>query len=184
MSNIGVFLGSSPAMDKVSQDIAAKLGDMIASAGHTLVYGGSQNGLMGILAKAALAKAGKVIGILPKCLEKLETPMPGIDELMIVETMSIRKEKLFTLSDVAIILPGGIGTLEECVELLSRIKIGIDQKHVILMNINGFYDPLLTLFKHMANEGFIPDNFFQSFFVAKTLDESKTFLDKVTETMD
>ncbi len=120
---------------------------------------------MGILADAALAGGGEVIGVIPQGMVDMEVAHEGLTELRVVETMHERKATMEKLSDGFIVLPGGVGTLEEMIEVISWIYLGIIQKPIGLINQDGYYDPLLSLFKHSAEEGFMSDSFERLFVV-------------------
>lgn len=134
---------------------AEQLGAMLASENMRLVYGGGGRGLMGACARAALSAGGAVVGILPNFLLDIERSVPGI-ELVIVDTMQERKTRMFQESDVFIVLPGGIGTLEEIVELLSLRKMQLHKKPIIFYNPANFWDNLLNLFEDFSDRDLVP----------------------------
>ncbi len=121
---------------------ARTLGESLASAGHTIVYGGGSHGLMGALADGALARDGEVIGIIPKFMADLEWGHPGLTQLDLVEDMRERKHKLLAGADAVIALPGGCGTLEELFEAITLKRLGLYFNPILLLNIAGFYSPL------------------------------------------
>jgi uncharacterized protein (TIGR00730 family) len=131
---------------------------MMAAAGIGLVYGGGSLGLMGELARSALEHGAHVTGIIPAFLTERERMLREVDELIVTEDMHQRKRLMFEKSDAFVALPGGIGTLEELVEQLTWSQLGRHTKPIVIANINGFWDPLIWLFRHMHNEAFIrPD---------------------------
>jgi uncharacterized protein (TIGR00730 family) len=139
--------------------VAARgLGAAIAGAGLGLVYGGAKVGVMGEVADAALATRGEVIGVIPRALVDREVAHQGLTELRVVETMHVRKAMMAELSDGFIALPGGFGTLDELFEILTWAQLGMHAKPVGLLNVQGFWDPLVELVEHMVTEGFVPDD--------------------------
>lgn len=155
MKSIAVFCGSSPGYDGQFMAVAQALGQHLAEAGITLIYGGASVGLMGAVADGALSRGGRVVGVLPEFLNSKEIAHPGLTELIKVSSMHERKLKLYALSDGVIALPGGYGTLEEYFEMLAWAQLGLHQKPVVLLNVAGFYDGLLTQADTMAASGFI-----------------------------
>lgn len=155
MKAIAVFCGSSPGHDPLLMETAYKLGQQLATSGIDLVYGGAKVGLMGAVADGALAASGRVIGILPGFLQTKEIAHEGLTELIRVESMHERKLKMHDLSDGVIALPGGYGTLEEYFEMLTWGQLGLHRKPVALLNVNGFYDGLLTLADTMVASGLL-----------------------------
>ena len=165
---ITVFAGSSERSATPFLDAARALGSEIARREHTLVYGGGRTGLMCALADAALAGGGKVIGVIPRGMAGLELAHEGVTELRVVESMHDRKAAMEKLSDGFIVLPGGVGTLEEMIEVISWIYLGIIRKPLGLINQDGYYDPLLALFKHSAEEGFMTEYYEKLFVVGES----------------
>lgn len=157
MKRITVFCGSSFGTDKIFEEQAFLLGETLAKLNIGLVYGGANVGLMGVVADGALQHGGKVIGVLPHFLQNKEIAHQNLTELILVETMHERKTKMNDLCDGVIALPGGFGTLEEFFEMLTWSQLGLHQKPVALLNINGFYDPLLQLIETMVTKGFLKE---------------------------
>ncbi len=155
MKNITVFCGSSAGFDSVFTERARQLGAELALRGIGIVYGGARVGLMGQLADAALQAGGRVTGVLPRFLQAKEIAHEGLTELVLVDSMHERKTRMNELSDGVIALPGGFGTLEEFFEMLTWGQLGLHRKPVALLNINGFWDPLLTLANNMVSAGFL-----------------------------
>ena len=135
--------------------MAAEVGRTIAERGHGIVYGGGHVGLMGIVADAAMKAGGEVIGVIPRFMEKSEQAHEGVTELILVDTMHQRKQRMHELSDAVIVLPGGFGTLDELFELLTWRQIGLHTQPIGLLNAFGFYDALLAQIGHMRKEGFL-----------------------------
>lgn len=158
-----VFLGSSLGQKLAYVRAATALGHELAQQKLGLVYGGGNVGLMGALARAGLDAGGEVIGIIPKALLGREVSGtriqdPGVSRLEIVDSMHTRKARMAELSDAFIALPGGYGTLEELLEILTWAQLGFHQKPIGLLNVEGFFDPLLTLFDQIQAEGFIRED--------------------------
>jgi uncharacterized protein (TIGR00730 family) len=130
---------------------------LIVGAGYGIVYGGGSIGLMGVIADAALASGGRVVGVIPRALTISEVAHPGLAELHVVDTMHERKALMQQLSDAFIALPGGFGTMDEFCEMLSWRQLHIHGKPIGLVNYRGYYDPLLALFDSMVREGFIDE---------------------------
>ena len=150
---------------------AKELGEQLAIASIDIVYGGSNVGLMGTVADAALAHNGNVIGIMPEHLQKREIAHLHLTEIHFVQSMHERKKKMIDLSNAFIALPGGCGTLDEYFEVFTWAQIGLHQNPVILYNINGFYDALVQHFEKMIEEGFIREEQKSILQVATTPDD-------------
>jgi uncharacterized protein (TIGR00730 family) len=156
--NICVYCGSNVGKNPAYAAAANTLGQYMAKDGIGLVYGGGGLGLMGELARSVLAHGGRVTGIIPAFLSKKERMLRDADELIVVDDMHQRKKLMFDRSDAFVALPGGIGTLEELVEQLTWAQLGRHTKPIVLVDIDGFYAPFLTLIRHMQAEAFIrPD---------------------------
>ena len=153
--NICVYCGSNVGTNSAYATAARKLGELMAKEGIGLVYGAGGLGLMGELARSVLAHGGRVTGIIPAFLSKKERMLRDADELIVVDDMHQRKKLMFDKSDAFVALPGGIGTLEELVEQLTWAQLGRHTKPIVLVNIDGFYAPFLTLIRHMQAEAFI-----------------------------
>lgn len=159
---ICVFCGSSSGINPVYSRTAKELGAIIAHRNHSLVYGGGNVGLMGIVADAVLEHKGEVIGVIPRFLMDREVGHSGLTSLEIVSSMHERKKRMADLSDAFLAIPGGWGTLEEVAEILTWKQLGLITQPVGLLNINGFFDPLLQQMKHMVREGFLREENFSS----------------------
>ncbi len=151
-----VYCGSRPGSQPEFSSVAAQVGTLIGKHGGQLVYGGGRNGLMGTVADAALAAGGKVIGVIPKALVDKEQAHHGCTELHVVETMHERKQMMAEHADAFIALPGGIGTLEEFFEVWTWRQLGYHDKPIGLLNVNGYYDSLLTFLQSSVGSGFMP----------------------------
>jgi uncharacterized protein (TIGR00730 family) len=150
-----VFCGSSSGFDPAFVEVAFGVGRTLADSGVGLVYGGAKVGLMGAVADGCLAGGGSVIGVLPGFLRHKEIAHEGLSELIVVESMHERKQRMHELSDGAMALPGGFGTIEEYFELLTWAQLGLHEKPVGLLNWDGFFDRLLTLTDTMAARGLL-----------------------------
>lgn len=154
MQKICVFCGSSPGAKIEYSQAAEELGKVMAESGMELIYGGSDLGLMGILAHSAIAAGTKVTGIMPRIFEG-KVNHPDSADIQIVETMHERKARMFALADAFIALPGGFGTIEEIMEIITWAQIGFHQKPCGLLNVCGFYDDLLKFLDHAVRERYI-----------------------------
>lgn len=155
MRRICVFLGSNSGRRPAYREAAAGLGTALARAGIGLVYGGSSVGLMGVLADAALAAGGEVIGIIPQRLVDKEVAHHGLADLRIVASMHERKALMAELSDAFVALPGGAGTLEELFELWTWAQLGNHAKPCAVLDVEGYYRRLLGFLDHTVEEGFM-----------------------------
>ncbi|MCE3225746.1 MAG: Rossman fold protein family [Bacteroidetes bacterium] len=155
IKRIVVFCGSSPGTEKKFEEQAYELGKTLARRKIGLVYGGAKVGLMGAVANGALESGGEVIGVLPNFLKSKEIAHANLTQLIMVESMHERKLKMHELSDAVITLPGGFGTMEEFFEMLTWGQLGLHKKPIAILNVNGFYDELLSLVQTMVNKGFL-----------------------------
>lgn len=155
LHSLCVFCGSSPDVDDVYFTAAREVGRVIASQGRRLVYGGGRIGLMGALADAATAAGGEVIGVIPRSLLDKEVGHQGLSRLHVVASMHDRKALMAELSDGFIALPGGIGTLEEFFEIWTWAQLGLHHKPFGLLNVAGFFDPLLAFLDELADRRFL-----------------------------
>lgn len=156
-----VFCGSSLGSQECYAQAAFNTGAFLAQRGIHLIYGGAKVGLMGAVADGALNNGGRVTGVLPHFLKNKELAHDQLSELICVDNMHARKLKMYELSDAAIALPGGFGTLEEFFELLTWNQLGLQQKPMGLLNINSFFQPLLEMARTMEGEGFITEKYRQ-----------------------
>jgi hypothetical protein len=169
--NICVYCGSADGDDPRHAAAAETFGRLLAQAGVGLVFGGGSCGLMGITARATLNAGGRVTGIIPAFLDEREIAMRGLTEMIVVEDMHTRKRLMFEKSDAFVALPGGVGTLEELTEQLTWIQLGRHTKPLVIADIGGFWRPLLTLFAHMHNEGFIREGYDVRYMVAERVED-------------
>jgi uncharacterized protein (TIGR00730 family) len=154
VKSVCVFCGSRSGADPSLVAAATVMGRAIAARGLTLVYGGAKIGIMGAVANGALAGGGRVVGVIPKGLVTKEVAHEGLTELFLTDTMSERKDRMVTLSDAFIALPGGFGTYDELFETITLAQLGIQDKRSGLLNTNGFFDPFVALFRHTIAQGF------------------------------
>ncbi|MBB1248164.1 TIGR00730 family Rossman fold protein [Rhizobium sp. G21] len=156
--SICVYCGSQPGRDPSYMEAGRALGKSIAEHGMRLVYGGGTRGIMGAVASGVLSHGGKVIGIIPEFLMDKEASrhsLGSLTELVVTEDMHQRKHRMFEEADAFVTLPGGIGTLEEIVEIMTWGQLGRHRKPMVFANINQFWDPMLELLNHMSGQGFI-----------------------------
>ncbi len=150
-----VYCGSSNAVAPQHLAAAAELGRLAAGRGIEIVFGGGGAGLMGALADGALDAGGRVTGVIPEHLRDLEVHHNGVGEMIVVDNMHTRKRRMFELSDAFCALPGGLGTLDETFEIITWKQLGLHDKPVVLVNVEGFWDPLLALLAHQLEAGYI-----------------------------
>ncbi|GAD64120.1 LOG family protein [Aquipseudomonas alcaligenes] len=155
LKSVCVFCGASPGARPIYHEAAAQLGSHIAERGLTLVYGGGAVGLMGVVADAALAAGGEVIGIIPQSLERAEIGHKGLTRLEVVDGMHARKARMAELADAFIALPGGLGTLEELFEVWTWGQLGYHAKPLGLLEVDGFYARLTDFLDHLVAERFV-----------------------------
>lgn len=153
--SVCVFCGASMGANPAYREAAVALGQAIARRGLTLVYGGGAVGLMGVVADAAMAAGGEVVGIIPQSLLDAEVGHKGLTRLEVVDGMHARKARMAELSDAFIALPGGLGTLEELFEVWTWGQLGYHAKPLGLLDVNGFYDKLGGFLDHIVEEGFV-----------------------------
>jgi len=150
-----VYCASSEMCDRTYHDAAVRLGELLAQAGCTVVYGGGAVGLMGSLANGALSKGGKVIGVIPRFMTEVEWQHSGLADLEVVEDMRERKHRLLTDSDAVVALPGGCGTLEELFEAITLKRLGLYFSPIVLLNTKDFYTPLQAFMQRVIGERFM-----------------------------
>ncbi len=159
IKRIAVYCGSAAGASEIYRLEAVKFARILVEQGITLVYGGASVGIMGTVADTVLREGGKAIGVIPALLEGREIAHKNLTELHRVSTMHERKSKMIELADGFVALPGGFGTLEEFAEVFTWSQIGLHQKPVGLMNINNYYDPLLSLINKMTDEQFMQEKY-------------------------
>jgi hypothetical protein len=155
IQSVCVYCGSSDFVAEVFKDAARRTGALLAAKGYDIVYGGGRVGLMGIVADAGLKGGAKVVGIIPDHIKRYEVDHTGLTELIVVESMHIRKQMMVERSDAFVILPGGIGTLDEMFEIITWRQLRLHGKPVVIVNVDGFWNPLVALMEHMTDTGFM-----------------------------
>lgn len=171
LKNVAVFTGSASGSSPDYARSAAAFARTVVQAGIGVVYGGGKVGLMGVVADAAMHAGGKVWGVIPKSLVRAEDADTGITRLEVVPDMHTRKKRMAELADGFVALPGGSGTLEELFEVWTWQQLGLHSKPVALLNINGFWQPLIQMLDEMTEQGFIRGSFRQSLIVADSPEE-------------
>jgi len=171
MPRICVFTGSSEGRRAIYRTSAAALGRSLVSSGYELVYGGARVGLMGAVADAVLAAGGHVTGVIPQALVDREVAHTGLPDLRIVTSMHERKALMSDLSDGFIAMPGGWGTIEELFEVLTWGQLGLHRKPCGVLNVDGYFDPLLAFLRHAMEEQFVRTEFEKQLLVSASPDE-------------
>lgn len=154
VQRVCVFCGSRPGIEPAFSRAAADLGAALARRGMTLVYGGARVGLMGTLANAALGAGGRVVGVIPKGLVSKEIAHDALQELYLTDTMHERKDRMITLGDAFVALPGGFGTYDELFEVVTLAQVGFHDKPIGLLDTQGFFQPLVALLRHTIAHSF------------------------------
>ena len=178
--SICVFCGSGPGSDPRFAESAVALGQAMAKAGITLVYGGGANGLMGLVARAVLDHGGYVIGIIPDFLQAKEMMLKGAQEMIVTRNMHERKMLMFDKADAFVALPGGIGTLEELVEQMTWSQLGQHDKPIVIADIAGFWRPLMSLLAHMREAAFIREGLEVRYQIAERIEEIIPMISETT----
>ena len=174
--NICVFCGASSGSKPDFRILAEKIGTLIGENNFNLIYGAGSTGLMGACAKSAKKSGAKVIGVMPKFLARIENPLDDIN-IEFTSNMRTRKAMMYKKASLFIVLPGGIGTLDECVEVLTLIQLKqIKEKKIIIFNFKNYWSFLLKLLEKMKKEKFMNDNFYSDLIELKDLNKLKTFL--------
>lgn len=175
--NIAVYCGTSFGNDPAYREGARSLGLWMARNNHTLVFGGGNAGLMGVLSEAVFHSGGQVIGVLPGDIGFIvNRPQPFCSEVITEPDMAARKKKMLELADAYIALPGGLGTLDEITEVMTLIKIGYMRKPAVLFNISGYYDPFRSMLDQAVSRGFMEQKDLKSFLFSDSLEETARFL--------
>ena len=169
MTSVCVFCGSAAGTNPLYAEAARELGRELAARKLALVYGGGRVGLMGQVASATLAAGGEVLGVIPHSLAKREVAQEDCTELIVVDTMHERKALMADRSDAFVALPGGYGTCDELFEIVTWAQLGIHRKPVALLNVNGFFTPLLAWLDHVMSEGLLKPKHRELLLVADTV---------------
>jgi len=170
--NVAIFCASSNGINPIYRESAVELGRLLAQQNIGIIYGGANVGLMQALAESSLASGGRVVGVIPEVLVDLEVAHHGITELHVTSTMHTRKAMMGDLADAFLILPGGYGTFEEMFEVLAWQTLKLHQKPIVLININGFYDTLLTFLDHCVTEGLLKQRNREILLVANSVEDA------------
>lgn len=179
INSICIYCGSSSGRDPIFTQAAQDLGRMMANEGIRLVYGGGKLGLMGEIAQSVIDHGGEVCGIIPDFLRDKEQTFEAAQEVIVVPDMHTRKRMMFEKADAFVAMPGGIGTLEELVEMMTWAQLGRHNKPILMLSINGFWHPLLSLCAFMREQGFIRPSLELSYQVAERAEDVIPMLQKV-----
>ncbi len=181
IQSICVYCGSRSGKDERFATLARDFGHMMAANNITLVYGGGSVGLMGVVARAVMEHGGKAVGVIPRHLDQVEITQKDLSELHVVEDMHTRKRKMFDLSDAFVSLPGSIGTLDETIEIITWRQLGLHDKPVLLVNEQNYWDPFITLVKHMCDNGFASSHLNDLFEIVDSIHKVMPTLQKLPE---
>lgn len=179
--NIAVYLGANYGNDSIYEEKLKELGAWIGNNNHTLVYGGSKSGLMGVIAESVLTNGGKAIGVEPEFFMSRALQYDGLTELIVTKNMSERKNKMIELASAFITFPGGTGTLEEVSEVMSRLSLDNLNCPCIIYNLNGYYDSLKTLLEVMVEKGFTTQERLKNVYFLNNLEEIKNIINAYIE---
>ena len=155
MKKLCVFTGAATGNDSRFAEAMQQLGQILASRNLGLGYGGGKSGLMGKVADAVIASNGHATGIIPKFLDNVEISHRGLNDLRVIDTMHERKNMMYEIADGFIIMPGGLGTLDETMEIITWRQLGLHRKPIIIVNLYGYWDQMLLLFQNIIDEGFM-----------------------------
>ena len=177
MKKLCVFTGAATGSDPRFAEAAHQLGQILGSRNLGLVYGGGKSGLMGKIADAVIASDGHATGIIPKFLDNVEIAHRGLNDLHVIDTMHERKNMMYDLADGFIIMPGGLGTLDETMEIITWRQLGLHRKPIIIANLYGYWDHMLLLFQNIIDEGFMHHGHTGHFEHVRDMDELADRLD-------
>ncbi|MEM1099051.1 MAG: TIGR00730 family Rossman fold protein [Planctomycetota bacterium] len=177
--NVCVFCGSRDGDGEAFARLAEDFGAAIGQRGWTLVYGGGTLGLMGRIAQATQRHGGRVVGVIPEAMDSVEVAYRDAEELIVVDTMRCRKQIMDDRADAFVVLPGGFGTLEELSEVITHRYLDYHAKPVILLNHDGFYDPLIELFEHFIGRGFAGTRFRDAYVVTDDVEATLAALEAI-----
>jgi len=176
MEKVCVFCSSSDIVEQVYKEEAQKLGKIMAKESLTLIYGGARVGMMGIIAKTMIQNQGHVVGVIPELIHNHNLAENSVSELIITEDMKSRKAKMADLADAFIALPGGFGTLEELVEVITLKQLSYHHKPIVVINTNGFYDKLLELFEMYYSTNFAKSEYRKLYYFALDIEDAMDYL--------
>ncbi len=168
LESICVFCGSQPGINSAYAEAAREMGRLLAETNITLIFGGGMTGIMGALADAVLENGGRAIGVIPESMNVPKVVHENLTELIVMPNMYSRKVKMFKLSDAFIALPGGLGTLDELFEALTLSQLGYELKPIGILNVAGYYNPLVELIDHAIEAGFVRPRYRDVFTVQET----------------
>jgi len=171
INNVCVFCASRMGSNPKFEAEAKKFGQDIAKENIGLIYGGGARGLMGVIAKSVLDHGGKVTGVIPEFLIQYELKYEGLDEMIVTQDMHERKRLMAEKSDAFIILPGGMGTLEEVTEQITWLELNLHEKPIIFANIDGFWQPFFDLISHMEKNGVVREGLLSSLFICEKIED-------------
>jgi uncharacterized protein (TIGR00730 family) len=181
--NICVFCGSRSGNNPIWSTWASSFGGYLATKQYGLVFGGGAGGLMGSLAQGSIHAGGKVIGVIPNQLIQQEGLVKELSEVHLVDSLSERKNLMDQLSDIYVVLPGGIGTLDEFSEVWTNAQIGYHEKPIILVNWSGYYDKLIDFFDNCSQNGMMTNKHFSKVHTVHTLEELEQYLESIDQTI-
>ena len=176
MEKVCVFCSSSDVVEQIYKSEAQKLGEILANESITLVYGGAKVGMMGIIAKTMIDQQGHVIGVIPELINNHNLAENSVSELIVTEDMKSRKAKMADLADAFIALPGGFGTLEELVEVITLKQLGYHHKPIVIVNTNGFYDKLNELFEMYYTTNFAKSEYRKLYYITERPEDAMDYL--------
>lgn len=171
LQRVCVYCASSTQVKRIYFDETARLGRIFSDSGLEVVYGGGAKGLMGQLADSVIASGGKITGIIPRFMCEVEWNHNGLNELVLVETMHERKEKMAMMADAVVALPGGCGTMEELLEVITWKRLGIFTKPIVIVNIEGYFDDLIAMLNRSVDEHFLREEHRRMWTVVTAADE-------------
>lgn len=170
--SVCVYCSSSGQSEPAFGEVSDRVGAELANRGYTLVYGGGSTGLMGRVARAVHADGGTVVGVIPEAMKSVEVAYLESDELIVTQTMRQRKHEMDERADAFLVLPGGFGTLEEVSEVVTHRYLQFHNKPIILLNVDGFYDPLIQLLEHFIETGMAKEVYREMYTVATEVEEA------------
>jgi uncharacterized protein (TIGR00730 family) len=171
IKSICVYCGSSQNVDEAYKRSATDFGRIMAENNIRLVYGGGRSGLMGLVADAVLEHGGEAIGVIPEHLSEREVQHLGLTELHVVDSMHTRKQKMVDESDAFVVLPGGVGTLDEACEVITWRQLGIHDKPICIVNVDGYWSPLMSLVQNIIDAGFMREGDINTFSMVNSVDD-------------
>lgn len=182
VQSVCVYCGSQAGAADSHREAARRLGAILAENGVRMIYGGGHVGLMGLAADAALAGGGEVVGVIPKFLVDAEVAYDKVSELVTVGSMHERKQRMFELADAFAVLPGGLGTLDETIEIVTWKQLRLHDKPIVIVDVDGYWRPLWKLVEHVVAEGYAPDEVGGLYTVVESVEEVLPRLAAIPET--